>query len=130
MSNVTGRAAYRLWQLASMRRVIAVYVVLDIVVALLTAVRLGFWAGFCAVLAPLLLGIAAGGMKAMFFWGSRRQKIFGIVCALAAGTIAVRLAPEFSVIILDHGFGGPAWSVVAGVLGLLASGRRNWEAVA
>ena len=105
-----------------------VYAVLTLAVAIQNVALDGPWSGVCAILAPPLMATAAGGMKAMFFWGSRNQKIFGVVTALLVGAAAVRLAPGFSVHALGYWFGGPAWTVIGGLLAFFASNRANWEA--
>lgn len=105
-----------------------VYAVLTLAVAVQNVIFDGPWPGVCALMAPPLMGAAAGGMKAMFFWGSRNQKIFGVVTALLVGAAAVRLAPGFSVHALGYWFGGPAWTVIGGFLAFFASNRANWEA--
>lgn len=129
MSNVAGRSVFALWQYVTMRRVIMVYAALTFVVAGDAVFRAGPWSGLCAIFAPLLMGIAVGGLKAMFFWGDRNQKIVGAGTGLLLGAFAVRLAPGFSVHVLGYSFGGPAWTVVAGFLAFFASNRANWEAV-
>ena len=128
LSNVAGRTVYALSRHVSMRRTIMVYAVLGIAVAIDAVFRAGPWSGVCAILAPPLMAIAAGGMKAMFFFGSRNQKIFGVVTAVLIGAAAVRLAPGFSVHALGYWFGGPAWTVIGGFLAFFASNRANWEA--
>ena len=128
LSNVAGRTVYALSRHVSMRRTIMVYAVLSVAVAIEAVFLAGPWSGLCAILAPPLMATAAGGMKAMFFFGSRNQKIFGVVVAFVVGAAAVRLAPGFSVHVLGRSFGGPAWTVIGGFLAFFASNRANWEA--
>lgn len=127
LSNVAGRTVYALSRHVSMRRIIMVYAVLTLAVAVQNVILDGPWPGVCALLAPPLMATAAGGMKAMFFYGSRNQKIFGVVTALLVGAAAVRLAPGFSVHALGYWFGGPAWTVIGGFLAFFASNRANWD---
>ena len=128
LSNIAGRAVYSLSRHISMRRTIMVYAALSVAVAIEAVSLAGPWSGVCAILAPPLMATAAGGMKAMFFWGGRNQKIFGVVTAFLVGAVAVRLAPGFSVYVPNHSFGGPAWTVIGGFLAFFASNRANWEA--
>ena len=128
LSNAAGRAVHAMWLHVSMHRIILVYAALSLVVAIQTTFRAGLWSGVCALLAPPLMATAAAGMKAMFFWGGRNQKIFGVVVALLIGAISVRLAPGFSVHVFDRSFGGPIWTVIGGFLCFFASRRANWEA--
>ena len=105
-----------------------VYAALSFAVAIQALFRAGPLSGLCAIFAPLLMGVAAGGMKAMFFWGSRNQKILGAVTAFLIGAAAVRLAPGFSVHAFGRSLGGPAWTVIGGALAFFASRRANWDA--
>jgi hypothetical protein len=102
------------------------YAALTVLVGILAVVHDGVTAAICAIFAPLLLCIAAAGARAMFFWGDRNRKLFGIACVVLIGALAVRLAPGFSITLFGRTFGGPDWTVIGGVLGLLASRRENW----
>jgi hypothetical protein len=126
VTSIAGRAVYALARQALMSRIMMAYAALTVMVAILAAVHDGFAAAVCAIFAPLLLCIAGAGARAMFFWGDRNRKLFGIVCVILIGALAVRLAPGFSIALFGRTFGGPDWAVIGGVLGLLASRRENW----
>ena len=127
MTNIAGRAVYALARQAFIGRIVMVYAGLTVIVAILAFIHDGLTAAMCAIFAPLLLCVAAGSVRAMFFWGDRNRKIFGSACVFLIGAFAVRLAPGFSIALFGRTFGGPDWAVIGAVLGLLASRRANWS---
>lgn len=128
MTNASGRAVSALVQHLHMRRIIMAYAAASALVAVLAVIHAGILAGMCAIAAPLLMCVAAGGARAIFFWGDWKQKLFGSLAILLTGALAARLAPGFSIALFGHTIGGPGWTVIGGVLGLLASRRANWDA--
>jgi len=100
------------------------YVMLSLVISGSAAIHAGLAAGVYAILTSGLVLIAAGGGKAMLFWGDIIQKIGGTLAAIFLVILAYWLSGGFSVGLFGYLLTGAEWGAIGFVIAFLWVNRR------